>query len=61
MTEDSRKHAPEALDDTQMDKAQGGGREDQIKVLATSHEITSPRDTATGLPTGRRRHKPLMI
>jgi type VI secretion system secreted protein Hcp len=27
-------------------------------VLALSHEIVSPRDTASGLPTGKRRHKP---
>ena len=26
-----------------------------------SHEIVSPRDPATGLPTGKRQHKPLTI
>src|SRR4051812_24272 len=37
------------------------GREGQIMVIAVSHEIVSPRDAASGLPTGRRQHKPLVI
>ncbi|WP_312075201.1 type VI secretion system tube protein TssD [Chryseobacterium sp.] len=37
------------------------GRENKIQVIAVSHDITSPRDAASGLPTGRRMHKPLMI
>jgi type VI secretion system secreted protein Hcp len=37
------------------------GREDSICVIAFSHEIVSPRDAASGLPTGKRMHKPLMI
>ena len=36
-------------------------REDSIRVLAYFHEITSPRDAATGLPIGNRQHKPLTI
>jgi type VI secretion system secreted protein Hcp len=28
------------------------------KVKAGSHEIVSPRDPASGLPTGKRMHKP---
>ena len=32
-----------------------------IPVLAVSHEIISPRDPASGLPTGKRQHKPLTI
>lgn len=37
------------------------GREDSIMVMACSHEIDSPRDAASGLPTGKRQHKPLVI
>jgi type VI secretion system secreted protein Hcp len=37
------------------------GREDKIMVIAVSHEIISPRDAASGLPTGKRMHKPLVI
>jgi type VI secretion system secreted protein Hcp len=37
------------------------GREDTIMVVAYSHEVLSPRDAASGLPTGKRMHKPLTI
>ena len=37
------------------------GRENKIMVIAVSHEIVSPRDPASGLPTGKRMHKPLVI
>ena len=37
------------------------GREHTIAVTAVSHEIVSPRDAASGLPTGKRQHKPLTI
>lgn len=37
------------------------GREDSIMVFATNHEIISPRDAASGLPTGKRQHKPLRL
>ena len=37
------------------------GREDTIAVTAASHEIVSPRDPASGLPTGKRQHKPLTV
>ncbi len=37
------------------------GNEGAIKVIAISHEIVSPRDAASGLPTGKRQHKPLII
>src|SRR5689334_10466920 len=37
------------------------GREGKIAVIAVSHEIISPRDPASGLPTGKRMHKPLVI
>ncbi len=37
------------------------GREGKIMVIAVSHEITSPRDPQSGLPTGKRMHKPFVI
>ncbi|HEB50668.1 MAG TPA: type VI secretion system tube protein Hcp [Desulfobulbus sp.] len=37
------------------------GREDSIMVIAVEHEIVSPRDAASGLPTGKRQHKALVI
>jgi len=37
------------------------GREDTIRVIAASHEVVSPRDAASGLPTGKRQHKPFVI
>src|SRR5829696_8166488 len=37
------------------------GREGKIAVIAVSHEIVSPRDAASGLPTGKRMHKPFVI
>lgn len=30
-------------------------------VIAVSHDIISPRDPASGLPTGKRMHKPFVI
>jgi type VI secretion system secreted protein Hcp len=37
------------------------GREDKIMVIAVNHEVVSPRDAASGLPTGKRMHKPFVI
>lgn len=37
------------------------GRENKIQIIAVSHDITSPRDAASGLPTGKVMHKPLVI
>ncbi len=37
------------------------GREGKIMVIAVSHEIVSPRDSASGLPAGKRMHKPFVI
>src|SRR3954452_9821013 len=37
------------------------GRENSIMVIAVSHEIVSPRDPASGLPTGKRMHRPFLI
>ena len=37
------------------------GREGKIMVIAVSHSIVSPRDAASGLPTGKRMHKPFVI
>ena len=37
------------------------GREDSIMVIGFNHEVVSPRDAASGLPTGKRQHKPVTI
>jgi type VI secretion system secreted protein Hcp len=37
------------------------GREGQIVVIEAHHEVVSPRDAASGLPTGKRLHKPFVI
>ena len=37
------------------------GREDSIQVIAVNHNVVSPRDAASNLPTGKRQHKPLTI
>jgi type VI secretion system secreted protein Hcp len=37
------------------------GREGRILVIAVTHEIVSPRDPASGMATGKRQHKPLVI
>ncbi len=37
------------------------GREGRIGVIALSHDIVTPRDPASGLPTGKRQHTPLII
>ena|SRR5271170_7018775 len=43
-------------------KGQGTGREkDKIPGVAFSYGVVSPRDPASGLPTGRRRHIPIVF
>jgi type VI secretion system secreted protein Hcp len=37
------------------------GYEGQVSVRSFSHSITTPRDAASGLPTGRRQHQPFVI
>lgn len=37
------------------------GREGKIMVIAADHEVISPRDPASGLPTGKRMHRPFII
>jgi type VI secretion system secreted protein Hcp len=37
------------------------GREGSIGIIAVNHEVLSPRDPASGLPTGKRMHKPLTV
>jgi type VI secretion system secreted protein Hcp len=39
----------------------GPGGEVSFPVLDLSHSIVSPRDAASGLPTGKRQHKPFVI
>ena len=35
------------------------GREGTITIYGFSHEVISPRDAASGMPTGKRQHKPV--
>jgi type VI secretion system secreted protein Hcp len=35
------------------------GLEGQVKVVAFNHEVRSPRDSASGLATGKRQHSPV--
>ena len=37
------------------------GRENTLLVFAVDHTILSPRDPASGLPTGKREHRPIRI
>ncbi len=37
------------------------GREDLIMCIAADHDIVSPRDPQSGLPTGKRMHKPFVM
>ena len=37
------------------------GREDSIMIIGFSHEVFTPRDAASGLPTGSRQHEPIRI
>jgi type VI secretion system secreted protein Hcp len=37
------------------------GREDSIMIIGFAHEVVSPRDAASGLPTGKRQHKPITV
>ena len=37
------------------------GREGQIAVYAVTHNLSSPRDSASGQATGKRVHKPLTV
>lgn len=37
------------------------GHEGQIHCIGYQHTIVSPRDAASGLPTGKRQHKPFVI
>lgn len=37
------------------------GREDSMMVIGFDYEVESPRDAASGLPTGKRQHKGITI
>jgi type VI secretion system secreted protein Hcp len=52
--------APSALHPTALLKTSGGD-EVSFPVLSLTHTIISPRDSASGLPTGKRQHKPFVL
>jgi len=37
------------------------GKENKIQVIAVSHDLSSPKDAATGLASGKRIHRPFVI
>ena len=37
------------------------GREGKLMIIAFNHEVVSPRDAASGLPTGKPQHKPISV
>jgi len=37
------------------------GREDSMEIYGWTHEVIAPRDPASGLPTGKRQHKPIIV
>lgn len=37
------------------------GRQDSFRVHGCSYEVVSPRDPGSGLPTGKRMHKPVTV
>ena len=39
----------------------GGGPNGAIEIEGLTHDVVSPRDPASGLPTGKRLHKPIVI
>ena len=54
MTRDSNIDSPEVLDDDTLEDATGG-------IIGVLVGVTSEPETATGLPTGKRRHAPLSV
>src|SRR6476469_2672271 len=55
--------SPDAVDGTIeiTGQRQGPFSKSPLTITAVSHEIVSPRDPASGLPTGKRQHKPFVI
>jgi type VI secretion system secreted protein Hcp len=51
----------DAVDGTIEVTGHNGGAFGIVPILAIGHEIVSPRDAASGLPTGKRQHKPFVI
>ncbi len=37
------------------------GLEGSMEIVGWSHRVMSPRDAASGLPTGKRRHRPITV
>ena len=45
--------------DQRTDASKNELTEDQLAKVSAGHAIVSPRDAASGLPTGKRMHKPV--
>ena len=46
---------------TEFRLVQKDGTEHVMEIYGWSHEVVSPRDAASGLPTGTRQHKPISV
>ncbi|HEY3366074.1 MAG TPA: type VI secretion system tube protein TssD [Symbiobacteriaceae bacterium] len=49
------------VDSQKQGRIKGSASDGSIAAMKYSHQIVSPRDPASGLPTGQRMHKPLVI
>ena len=52
---------PPSMNISVIGQKQGAFAAGKLTISALSHEIVSPRDPATGLPTGKRQHKPISV
>ncbi|HLN61432.1 MAG TPA: type VI secretion system tube protein TssD [Symbiobacteriaceae bacterium] len=50
-----------SIEGTRQGKFKGESRDGSIPTLGYKHEVISPRDAQSGLPTGKRQHTPLVI
>ena len=49
------------VEGTKQGKFKGESRDGSVRLLGYKHEVISPRDAQSGLPTGKRQHSPLVI
>jgi hypothetical protein len=56
-----KNHLRIQLSSEQLRLVHGGDDAGTPPPVATEHEVVSPRDHASGLPTGQRMHKPFVI
>jgi hypothetical protein len=57
---ESKPHGAGELDEEQLADVSGGAQPGPPELMEEAG-IVSPRDSASGLPTGKRQHKPIVI